>query len=179
MSTVYPHRTPEEVDKLVEVRLRRQQILTDDVEDATRLQAVVDEAAVRRALAMSSKDEAHQQLEHLRTVSKRRNVSFRIIPLEAGLHAGMLGMFTIFQFADDIDRDVVHVETHFGDRYLERRRASCSTSASSTRSRTAHSTNPHHASCSANSPPLPRRPGETMISEQDYTKSSFSAEVRA
>ena len=30
MSTVYPHRTPEEVDKLVEVRLRRQQILTDD-----------------------------------------------------------------------------------------------------------------------------------------------------
>jgi hypothetical protein len=119
MSTVYPHRTPEEVDKLVEVRLRRQQILTDDVEDATRLQAVVDEAAVRRALAMSSKDEAHLQLEHLRAVSKRRNVSFRIIPLEAGLHAGMLGMFTIFQFADDIDRDVVHVETHFGDRYLE------------------------------------------------------------
>ena len=74
---------------------------------------------MRRALAMSSKDEAHLQLEHLRAVSKRRNVSFRIIPLEAGLHAGMLGMFTIFQFADDIDRDVVHVETHFGDRYLE------------------------------------------------------------
>jgi hypothetical protein len=119
ISTVYPHRTLEEVDKLVEVRLRRQQLLADDADDATRLHAVVDEAAVRRALTMSPQDEAQAQLEHLRAVSTRRNVSLRIIPLDAGLHAGMLGMFTIFQFSDDIDRDVVHVETHFGDRYLE------------------------------------------------------------
>jgi hypothetical protein len=30
-----------------------------------------------------------------------------------------MGTFTVFQFADDIDRDVVSVETHLGDRYLE------------------------------------------------------------
>ena len=42
-----------------------------------------------------------------------------ILPLDAGLHAGVMGIFTVFQFADDIDRDIVSVETHSGDRYLE------------------------------------------------------------
>ena len=30
-----------------------------------------------------------------------------------------MGIFTVFQFSDDIDRDVVSVETHSGERYLE------------------------------------------------------------
>ena len=30
-----------------------------------------------------------------------------------------MGNFTVFQFSDDIDRDVVSVEGHTGDRYLE------------------------------------------------------------
>ena len=41
------------------------------------------------------------------------------MPLDAGLHPGVIGMFAVFQFSDDIDRDVVHIETHSGDRYLE------------------------------------------------------------
>ena len=96
-------------------------MLLSGEDDATHLLAAVDEAAVRRALAMSPEEEAREQLKHLRDVSLRRNVSLRIIPSDAGLHPGMLGMFTVFQFTDDIDRDVVHVETHSGDRYLEER----------------------------------------------------------
>ncbi len=48
-----------------------------------------------------------------------RNVSIRILPFEAGPHAGSMGIFTVFQFSEDIDRDIVSVETHSGDRYLE------------------------------------------------------------
>jgi len=64
-------------------------------------------------------DDARGQLEHLREISLRKNVSVRILPLDSGLHAGVMAMFTVFQFSDDIDRDVVSVETYSGHRYLE------------------------------------------------------------
>jgi transcriptional regulator with XRE-family HTH domain len=117
--TLYPHLTMDQVDKLVQLRLRRQQILFNDEPDATQLLAVIDEAAIHRALFMEPRSAGRAQLEHLEKISRRRNVSIRILPLEAGLHAGVMGLFTIFQFSDDIDRDIVHSETHSGDRYLE------------------------------------------------------------
>jgi hypothetical protein len=119
LTLVNPHRTTEEVAKLVQVRLRRQQILFTDDADATRLLAVIDEAAIRRALSTGSPAEARAQLLHLREVSERPNVSLRILPFDAGLHPGVLGMFIVFQFADNIDRDVVNIEMQSGDRYLE------------------------------------------------------------
>ena len=114
-----PQLTSEEVDKLVKVRLRRQDILQGGDTQPTRLMAVIDETAVRRALALANEADARAQLLHLRDISRLRNVSIRILPFEAGLHAGSMGIFTVFQFSDDIDRDVVSVETHSGDRYLE------------------------------------------------------------
>ena len=101
------------------VRLRRQQILLSDEPDATRLLAVIDEAAVLRALATGTPGEARAQLIHLREISRAHNVSIRILPVAAGVHAGVMGIFTVYQFSDDIDRDVVHVEARSGDRYLE------------------------------------------------------------
>ena len=60
-----------------------------------------------------------EQLDHLIAVSKRRNVTIRVVPFKAGLHAGLQGQFTILQYADDRDRDVVAVESHTGERLLE------------------------------------------------------------
>lgn len=117
LQTIAPRLSRDEVDKLVQVRRRRQQILVS--EEPTRLLAIVDEAAVRRAAATGSPDDAREQLLHLRELSRRRNVSVRVVPLDAGLHPGVMGTFTIIQFSDDIDRDVVSVEGHTGDRYLE------------------------------------------------------------
>jgi hypothetical protein len=119
IETLYRNYTSDQVEKLVRARLRRQEILNSDAEDASHLQAVIDEAAIYRARRTGSEQDARTQLGHLHRVSQRRNVSIRILPLSAGLHAGMMGRFAIFQFSDDIDRDVVHIETHSGDRYLE------------------------------------------------------------
>ena len=59
-----------------------------------------------------------------------------------------MGMFTVFQFSDDIDRDIVSVETHSGDRYLEEQvAASSSTYACSTPSPIERSTTPSPATC--------------------------------
>ena len=117
--TLRPQLTQEEVDKLVQVRLRRQDILQNGDPEPTRLMAVIDEAAIRRTLALGNDADARAQLLHLREVSRQRNISIRVLPFEAGLHAGSMGIFTVFQFSDDIDRDVVSVETHSGERYLE------------------------------------------------------------
>jgi hypothetical protein len=117
LTALNPHMNPDQVEMLVEVR-RRQQILLNDNDD-TRLLAVIDEAAVQRALSIGNETDARAQLVHLHEISLRRNVSIRVLPLDAGLHAGVMGMFTVFQFADDIDRDVVSIESHFGHRYLE------------------------------------------------------------
>ena len=119
MATLYPNYTPSQVDKIVEIRQRRQQILLSDADDASHLQAVVDEAAVLRARAAGTDDDARTQLGHLHDISRRHNVSIRILPLTAGLHAGVMGLFEIYQFSSDIDRDIVHIETHSGDRFLE------------------------------------------------------------
>lgn len=118
LRTLYPQYTREHIGRLVTVRLRRQQILLAD-EDPTRLFAIVDEAAIQRAQAMDPAFDPRAQLVHIRELSRRRNVSIRILPLAAGLHAGLLGTFTVFQFSDDIDRDVVNIEAHSGDRHLE------------------------------------------------------------
>lgn len=118
LKIINPRLTHEQIEKLVQLRLHRQELLLDDSEDATRLIAVIDEAAVRRAAAMPG-GTGRKQLEHLRTTSMRPNVSLRVLPLEVGLHAGVMGTFTVFQFTDDIDRDVVSIETHSGERLLE------------------------------------------------------------
>jgi transcriptional regulator with XRE-family HTH domain len=117
--TLYPQRTTGWSNQVVELRLRRQEMLLDDDETALRLLAVIDEAAIRRALSMGSIVDGKAQLVHLHEMSQRWNISVRIIPLNSGLHSGMMGGFNVFQFADDIDRDVVHMETYNGDRYLE------------------------------------------------------------
>jgi hypothetical protein len=119
LTMIFPHRTPEQIAKLVQVRLRRQQILLSGDDTATRLLAVIDEAAILRARAVGHPSEGRTQLEHLREISRRDNVSIRILRLDVGLHPGITGPFIVYQFADDIDRDVVLVEARSGDRFLE------------------------------------------------------------
>ena len=46
-------------------------------------------------------------------------MSLQVVSFGAGLHAGLQGLFTILQYADDRDRDVVAVESHTGERLLE------------------------------------------------------------
>ena len=68
LSTLYPQRAPAEIDKIVRVSVRRQEILLSEENDATGLLAVVDEAAIRRVLAMSPVEDAIAQISHLREI---------------------------------------------------------------------------------------------------------------
>ncbi len=106
----------ESARRLVEVRARRQQLLVES-DAAPHLIVVLDEGVLLRPFG--SPDDVREQLDHLVDVSRRRHVSLRVVPFAAGLHAGLQGLFTILQYADDRDRDVVAVESHTGERFLE------------------------------------------------------------
>jgi transcriptional regulator with XRE-family HTH domain len=106
----------ESARRLVEVRARRQQLLVES-DDAPQLIFLLDEAALCRPFG--SPDDVREQLDHLYVVSRQRNVSLRVVPFVAGLHAGLQGLFTILQYTDDEDRDIVALESHTGERFIE------------------------------------------------------------
>ncbi len=111
-----PGRSEETIRRLVELRARQQEILLRP-ENSVRLMVVLDEAVLRRPFG--SPADVERQLGYLRSVAVARNISIRVVPFTAGPHAGLPGPFTIMQFGDDIDRDIVAVESHTGERFLE------------------------------------------------------------
>jgi transcriptional regulator with XRE-family HTH domain len=100
----------------LDVRARRQELLLES-DEAPQLTVLLDEAVLARPFGPV--EDVRAQLDHLIDVSRRRNVTLRVVPFAAGLHAGLQGLFTILQYADDRDRDVVAVESHTGERLLE------------------------------------------------------------
>jgi uncharacterized protein DUF5753/uncharacterized protein DUF397/helix-turn-helix protein len=60
-----------------------------------------------------------QQIAHLRELDTRDNVDIRVLPWDAGPHAGLNGMFTIMDFDDPNDPSVVYLESLIGFRYLD------------------------------------------------------------
>ncbi|MET8622754.1 helix-turn-helix transcriptional regulator [Kitasatospora sp. NPDC004669] len=112
-----PEATPEEVNALVDVRLARQNAALRR-EDPLKLWAIVDEAALRRAIG--GRAVMAKQLQQLIAASKEPNVTMQVVPSEAGAHAGVLGSFVILEFPVRNDLDVVYTESLTSSLYLER-----------------------------------------------------------
>jgi hypothetical protein len=108
----------DEIERRVELRLQRQQILTRP--DAPKLWMVVDEAALRRPIG--GHDIMHAQIEALLEInSTLPNVRLQVIPFNAGGHAAAGGAFTILRFPDDDLPDVVYIEQLTSALYLDKR----------------------------------------------------------
>jgi transcriptional regulator with XRE-family HTH domain len=89
-----PRHTDKEVDQLVQVRLRRQQLFLH-AEEPLRLLAVVDESVLHRVVG--SKEVMRHQLETLIELSRLPNVTIQVFPFDAGAHEGMIGTFNVIQ----------------------------------------------------------------------------------
>ncbi|KAB2351786.1 helix-turn-helix domain-containing protein [Actinomadura rudentiformis] len=109
---------PREIDRRIEVRMRRQEILRQSPRPAE-LSVVIDESVLRRRVGGTSV--MRGQIEHLLAITELNNVRLRVLPLE-GAHPVMEGSFILLEFApvhDVIFPDVVHTESlavsHFED----------------------------------------------------------------
>jgi transcriptional regulator with XRE-family HTH domain len=106
----------EAVHRRVEVRTRRQEILTREP-DPLRLWAVMDEAVLHRRVGNAEIMQA--QMHHLLQVAELPRVTLQVIPFEAGAHPGAAGPFSILQFPD-LAPEAVYVENLAGELYVER-----------------------------------------------------------
>ncbi|MFC5754296.1 helix-turn-helix domain-containing protein [Actinomadura rugatobispora] len=110
-----PDATKDEVENRVEARMRRQAILAGD--DPLTFWGIVDEGALRRAVGGT--DVMRAQLKHLLDVAQQPNVTFQVVPFEAGAHVGMPGSFSLMRFPEAVGPDVVYIDSQAGDIFLE------------------------------------------------------------
>ncbi|WIM96325.1 helix-turn-helix transcriptional regulator [Actinoplanes oblitus] len=107
----------DEIDRRVEVRKQRQQILTRS--GGPQLWAVIDEAVLRRPIG--GVEVMRAQIEALIEASKLPSVRLQIIPFTAGGHAAAGGPFSILRFPEPELPDVVYVEQLTSAIYLDKR----------------------------------------------------------
>lgn len=113
-----PDLPPDEVERRVNLRMRRQHVLTRET-DPPRLWAVIDEGALRRPIGGSRVMKA--QLEHLLAIRELKNVTIQIMPFRFGGHAAEGGAFSILRFPEPELPDVVYVEQLVSALYLDKR----------------------------------------------------------
>jgi transcriptional regulator with XRE-family HTH domain len=95
---------PAAIEARVELRLERQKVLSR--KNPPKLLAFMDEAVLRRR--MGGAQVMADQLQHLLEMAEQPNVELRMIPFDAGGHAGINGAYFMVEF--DNARPVVHLE---------------------------------------------------------------------
>jgi transcriptional regulator with XRE-family HTH domain len=109
--------TPGMIDRLVKVRMRRQDIVTR--ESGLDLSVVIDESVLQRRVG--DEHVMHDQLQRLALEADRPNVTVQVLPLD-GPHSVFAESFVIFRFDPDSDaglKDVVSIEHLLNDFSLE------------------------------------------------------------
>ncbi|WP_341719468.1 helix-turn-helix transcriptional regulator [Micromonospora sp. FIMYZ51] len=123
---VYQHRTEvstEERERLVQVRLQRQSLLTRRMPAPPTLDVIISESALLRTVG--SPETMTNQLHHLLTISETPTNSIRVLPLTAGLHRGVeAGSFVMLNFPlknrATPEPPVIYSESWTGALYLDR-----------------------------------------------------------
>ncbi|MEV6734526.1 MULTISPECIES: helix-turn-helix transcriptional regulator [unclassified Streptomyces] len=113
-----PHATADQAATRLRVRLRRQDRLGAP-DNPLRLSSVLDESALRRVVG--SREVMREQFEHLTRLGAQPHITVQVIPHKAGAHPGVLGQFSLLEFADATDVSVVYLERFTSDLYLEKR----------------------------------------------------------
>lgn len=103
---------PREVERLVEVRRKRQDRIYRADKAPLMLRAVIDESALRRQIG--GPDVLRDQLRHLvSTAAELDNVELQVLPYSAGAHPAIDGTFTILNFPRDPEIVTLeHLDSH-------------------------------------------------------------------
>lgn len=109
-------RDAQEIDRLVDLRRRRQLALTDR-DPRLELAVVLDEGVLQRATG--SHRVMADQLKSILDLVAMPTISVQVLPFVAGLHRAHAGSFVVLEFPSGVGADVVYIEGHAGDTYLE------------------------------------------------------------
>ncbi|MGW7426764.1 helix-turn-helix domain-containing protein [Streptomyces sp. NPDC054813] len=117
LSGGFPNDRDEDLDRRVNLRLRRQALL--ERADAPTLWVVMEEAVLHRVVG--GPQVMRTQIERLLEVSELEHVSVDVVPFTAGAHVGACAPFTYFRFEEPELPDVVYSEILSGAMYLDQR----------------------------------------------------------
>ncbi|MFG2085121.1 MULTISPECIES: helix-turn-helix domain-containing protein [unclassified Spirillospora] len=112
----YPEAPGDEIERRVELRMQRRRVF--ERPDPLKLWAVLDEAALRRAVGGA--ETMREQIRHLIEMAARPNVTVQVLPFAAGGHAAEGGPMTLLRFAEPELPDVVYLEQLTGALYPDR-----------------------------------------------------------
>ena len=98
--------TPDQIERLVEVRMRRQEALTAD--HGLTFRCVLDESTLYRVV--SSAEVLARQVEHLIQIAEAEHVDLRVLPFSAGLVPASRESFAKLQFSAGLEQGLVYVE---------------------------------------------------------------------
>lgn len=117
IGTTLPHRDAADIDRLTELRIRRQGALDRTDPEPLRYLAVLDEAVLHRVVG--SEEVMAEQLRHLIEAGALPNVTVRILPFSAGFQRAHAGHFMVLDIPSEFGSDVVFIEGRAGDTYLD------------------------------------------------------------
>jgi transcriptional regulator with XRE-family HTH domain len=117
MTTVRRRQSPAEIDRLVALRMQRQEVLLRA--DPLELWIILDESVIRRT--MGSPGLMQRQLMHLLEAAQQPNITLQVLEFSSGLHPALNGPFVIIEFPERFDPDVVYSEGVGGQGYVEER----------------------------------------------------------
>jgi transcriptional regulator with XRE-family HTH domain len=112
--TADPDAPEEQIQRWVDIRITRQQLLTQD--EPIRLVAILDEAVLRRKVGGSKV--MRTQLDHLVDAAGRPHVEILVLPADAGAHASPEGSFEVFEMPEPYS-DFGYLQTPGGEIYVE------------------------------------------------------------
>ncbi|MGV9458521.1 helix-turn-helix domain-containing protein [Nocardia sp. NPDC003638] len=115
IDTSMPRLDAATMESRAKARMDRAVNLSKD--DPLELWVVMDEAAIRRVVGWPAVMAG--QLDRLITETKRKNVILQILPFDAGAHPGMAGSFTLLDFRNPVDPELVYVESLAIDTLVE------------------------------------------------------------
>ena len=115
IAAVRPDLPASEIDRRVELRLRRQDML--DQERPPVMRVLLDDTLLRRPVGGPAVLAA--QRRRLLADADRPAITIQVLEVAAGAHAGMDGPFTIFGFPAPAERDVVALDSAADALYLE------------------------------------------------------------
>ncbi|GGX97522.1 helix-turn-helix domain-containing protein [Streptomyces fructofermentans] len=101
------------LDRLVEARLARQEIL--EGEEGPKLFIILDESVIRRQVG--GPKVMRTQMERLAQLADHPRITLQVLPFSVGAHRGILGPFTLFEFSEEGMPDSVYLENPRGESY--------------------------------------------------------------
>jgi transcriptional regulator with XRE-family HTH domain len=105
---------PDHDERTVNLRMERQRRLSND-DEPLGLTALIEESVLDRPIGSIVTMRA--QLEHLIAMSERDNIEILLLPTALGAHDGLVGPFTLLDFA--AAQSIVYIEVVNGAMYVQ------------------------------------------------------------